>query len=195
RRVWPPVGVCRSRGLVRRTWNKMSAGGVHQVLCLHASPLGYLPEDNTSKPPRDSSRIPLWLLFDGVQDPMNVLHIFLGCPMTPVLSKASTGLMTRVCSVQVKVAQAENSHVPVMKCSNFQMTKPRLLLMVKSFLSFSLCALLTVLPRRDLHPGLVSNPSMSLWYGIPLVPQHSSSLKNKRDVKLNILNKTINATI
>uniref|UniRef100_A0A8C7T023 RNA 2-O ribose methyltransferase substrate binding domain-containing protein n=1 Tax=Oncorhynchus mykiss TaxID=8022 RepID=A0A8C7T023_ONCMY len=83
------------QGVSRRTWNKMSSGGVHQGLCLHASPLGYLPEDNTAKPPRDGSRIPLWLLLDGVQDPINILHIFLGwidCPLTPVLSKASTGV-------------------------------------------------------------------------------------------------------
>lgn len=51
--------------------------------------------------------------------------------------------------MQVKVAQgwqvigtvgaeAENSHVPVMKCSKFQMTKPTLLLMGKYFLCVSM---------------------------------------------------------
>lgn len=52
--------------------NKMCSGGVHQGLCLQASFLGFLTEDKTSKPPRDSSHIPLWLVLDRVQDPMNL---------------------------------------------------------------------------------------------------------------------------
>uniref|UniRef100_A0A4W5K547 Uncharacterized protein n=1 Tax=Hucho hucho TaxID=62062 RepID=A0A4W5K547_9TELE len=65
------------------------------------------------------------------------------CPLTPVLSKAGTGVMEVMgvygydslihmlvlsqCILQLigtMGAKAENSHVPVMKCSNFQMTKP-----------------------------------------------------------------------
>ncbi|CAB1352778.1 unnamed protein product [Coregonus sp. 'balchen'] len=189
--------------------NKMCSGGVHQGLCLQASCLGYLTEDKTSKPPSDSSHVPLWLVLDGVQDPMNLGAIlrsayFLGvdrvasslrnsCPLTPVVSKASSGVMevVRVYGydklsdmLKVKVAQgwqvigtvgaeAENSHVPVMKCSKFQMTKPTLLLMggegegLSRELRLQCEALLTIPPRRDLHPG-VESLNVSVATGILL---------------------------
>uniref|UniRef100_A0A4W5N3G8 rRNA methyltransferase 1, mitochondrial n=1 Tax=Hucho hucho TaxID=62062 RepID=A0A4W5N3G8_9TELE len=189
--------------------NKMCSGGVHQGLCLQASCLGFLTDDKTSKAPRDSSHIPLWLVLDGVQDPMNLGAIlrsayFLGvdrvasslrnsCPLTPVVSKASSGVMEvmRVYGydsvadmLKVKVAQgcqvigtvgaeAENSHVPVMKCSKFQMTKPTLLLMggegegLSRELRLQCEVLLTIPPRRDLHPG-VESLNVSVATGILL---------------------------
>ncbi|KAJ7995864.1 hypothetical protein DPEC_G00231140 [Dallia pectoralis] len=89
--------------------NKMCSGGVHQGLCLQASPLGYLTEDKNAQPLKESSGVPLWLVLDRVQDPMNLGAIlrsayFLGvdrvacslqysCPLTPVVSKASSGVM------------------------------------------------------------------------------------------------------
>ncbi|XP_020340770.1 rRNA methyltransferase 1, mitochondrial isoform X1 [Oncorhynchus kisutch] len=189
--------------------NKMCSGGVHQGLCLQASFLGFLTEDKTSKPPRDSSHIPLWLVLDRVQDPMNLGAIlrsayFLGvdgvasslrnsCPLTPVVSKASSGVMevmrvygydSLVDMVKVKVAQgwqvigtvgaeAENSHVPVMKCSKFQMTKPTLLLMggegegLSRELRLHCEVMLTIPSRRDLHPG-VESLNVSVATGILL---------------------------
>eukprot|EP00063_Salmo_salar_P018733 XP_013993568.1 PREDICTED: rRNA methyltransferase 1, mitochondrial [Salmo salar] len=189
--------------------NKMCSGGVHQGLCLQASCLGFLTDDKTSKPPRDSSHIPLWLVLDGVQDPMNLGAIlrsayFLGvdrvasslrnsCPLTPVVSKASSGVMEvmRVYGydsltdmLKVKLAQgwqvigtvgaeAENAHVPVMKCSKFQMTKPTLLLMggegegLSRELRLQCEVMLTIIPRRDLHPG-VESLNVSVATGILL---------------------------
>ncbi|XP_010868660.2 rRNA methyltransferase 1, mitochondrial [Esox lucius] len=189
--------------------SKMCSGGVHQGLCLQASPLGYLTEDKTLKPPKDSSRIPLWLVLDRVQDPMNLGAIlrsayFLGvdrvasslqnsCPLTPVVSKASSGVMeimgvygydSLMDLMKVKVAQgwqvvgtvgaeAEKPHVPVMQCSDFQMTKPTLLLMggegdgLSPELRLQCEALLTIPPRRDLHPG-VESLNVSVATGILL---------------------------
>uniref|UniRef100_I3KZJ1 rRNA methyltransferase 1, mitochondrial n=2 Tax=Oreochromis niloticus TaxID=8128 RepID=I3KZJ1_ORENI len=89
----------------RKELDKMSNGGVHQGVCLLASPLSYLTED--SAPSRKDA--PLWLVLERIQDPMNLGAIlrsayFLGvdrvasslrytCPLSPVVSKASSGIM------------------------------------------------------------------------------------------------------
>lgn len=88
----------------------MCAGRVHQGVCLQASPLNYLTKDSTPK--TGSNTIPLWLVLEGVQDPMNLGAIlrsayFLGvdrvasslrssCPLSPVVSKASSGAMEAI---------------------------------------------------------------------------------------------------
>ncbi|KAL0994182.1 hypothetical protein UPYG_G00118840 [Umbra pygmaea] len=188
---------------------KMCSGGVHQGLCLHASPLRYLIEDQITKIPEDSSHTPLWLVLDRVQDPMNLGAIlrsayFLGvdrvasslrysCPLTPVVSKASSGVMevmglygydSLTDMLKVKVAQgwqvigtvgaeAGNTNVPIMQCSNFRMTKPTLLLMGGEGEGLSqelrlLCeTLLTIPARRNLHPG-VESLNVSVATGILL---------------------------
>ena len=104
------------------------------------------------------------------------------CPLSPVVSKASSGAM-EVLGVygyenledmlKLKVAQgwqvvgtvgaeAGESHIPVIQCSDFQMTKPTLLLMggEADGLSrelLSLChTLLTIPAGRELFPGIES---------------------------------------
>ncbi|KAM4523997.1 rRNA methyltransferase 1, mitochondrial [Odontesthes bonariensis] len=104
------------------------------------------------------------------------------CPLSPVVSKASSGAM-EVLGVygyenledmlKLKVAQgwqavgtvgaeAGESHIPVIQCSDFQMTKPTLLLMggEADGLSrelLSLChTLLTIPAGRELCPGIES---------------------------------------
>lgn len=202
----------------KRELDKMCSGRVHQGLCLQVSPLRYLSEERDSKPPMDKSNTPLWLVLDGVQDPMNLGAIlrsayFLGvdriassltnsCPLTPVVSKASSGVM-EVMGVygyeslpdmlKGKVAQgwqvvgtvgaeAVNSHTAVRPCSSFQMTKPTLLLMGGEGEGLSpelrLCCdtLLTIPPRRALHSG-VESLNVSVATGILL----HSLLSSRRD--------------
>ncbi|KAK1881008.1 rRNA methyltransferase 1 mitochondrial [Dissostichus eleginoides] len=176
--------------------DKMSSGRVHQGVCLQASPLGYLTEDRDSKP--NAGDIPLWLVLEKIQDPMNLGAIlrsayFLGvdrvvsslhdsCPLSPVVSKASSGAMEviRVYGyenledmLKMKMAQGwqvvgtvgaegEESQVPITLCSDFKVTKPTVLLMggegeglSKQLLS--LCqTLLTIPAGRELFPGIES---------------------------------------
>lgn len=118
--------------------------------------------------------------FLGVDRVASSLHD--SCPLSPVVSKASSGVM-EVFGVygyenledmlRLKASQgwqvvgtvgteAEQSHIPVGQCSDFQMTKPTLLLMggegeglSKELLS--LCqTLLTIPAGRELFPGIES---------------------------------------
>lgn len=181
----------------KKDLDKMSSGRVHQGVCLQASPLRYLTENSDSAPKRNNNT-PLWLVLEGIQDPMNLGAIlrsayFLGvdrvasslrssCPLSPVVSKASSGVMEVIGvygyknledMLRSKVeqgwqvvgtvgAEAEQSNIPVTQCSDFQMTKPTLLLMggegeglSKELLS--LCqTLLTIPAGRELFPGIES---------------------------------------
>ncbi|XP_029311399.1 rRNA methyltransferase 1, mitochondrial [Cottoperca gobio] len=176
--------------------DKMSSGRVHQGVCLQASPLGYLTEDRDSAPKREDT--PLWLVLERIQDPMNLGAIlrsayFLGvdrvvsslhdsCPLSPVVSKASSGVMEVIGvygyenledMLKMKVAQgwqvvgtvgaeAEESQIPVTQCADFQITKPTLLLMGGegeglSQQLLSLCqTLLTIPAGRKMFPGIES---------------------------------------
>lgn len=179
----------------KRTLDKESLGGVHQGVCLRVSPLSFLTVDSE---PERASGVPLWLILERIQDPMNLGAIlrsayFLGvdrvvsslrhsCPLSPVVSKASSGVM-EVMGVYrhenledlLKVgagrgwqvvgtvaAETEGSHVPVVPCSDFDLSKPTMLLMGSegdglSQRLLSLCqTLLTVSPGRDLLPGIES---------------------------------------
>lgn len=118
--------------------------------------------------------------FLGVDRVASSLHD--SCPLSPVVSKASSGVM-EVFGVygyenledmlRLKASQgwqvvgtvgteAEQSHIPIAQCSDFQMTKPTLLLMggegeglSKELLS--LCqTLLTIPAGRELFPGIES---------------------------------------
>lgn len=182
----------------KRDLDKMSSGGVHQGVCLQASPLSYLTEKKDTTPNSKHSDIPLWLVLERIQDPMNLGAIlrsayFLGvdrvasslhhsCPLSPVVSKASSGTMEVIGvygyenledMLRLKVAQGwqvvgtvgaeeKNSQVPVTQCSDFEMTKPTLLLMGGeggglSQELLSLCqTLLTIPAGRDLFPGIES---------------------------------------
>ncbi|XP_069016191.1 LOW QUALITY PROTEIN: rRNA methyltransferase 1, mitochondrial [Embiotoca jacksoni] len=180
----------------KKELDKMSSGGVHQGVCLHASPLTYLTDK--SAPNRGDGGAPLWLVLDRIQDPMNLGAIlrsayFLGvdrvvsslrhsCPLSPVVSKASSGVMEVIGVygyenledvLKAKVArgwqavgtvgaEAEGSQIPVTRCSDFKMTKPTLLLMggEGEGLSpglLSLCkTLLTIPAGGELFPGIES---------------------------------------
>lgn len=104
------------------------------------------------------------------------------CPLSPVVSKASSGVMEVIGvygyenledMLKLKVAQgwqvvgtvgaeAEENHIPVTKCSDFQMTKPTLLLIGGegeglSRELLSLCqTLLTIPAGRELIPSIES---------------------------------------
>ncbi|KAK0137569.1 rRNA methyltransferase 1, mitochondrial [Merluccius polli] len=179
--------------------DRISAGRVHQGVCLQASPLSYLTEETAcTESVKRSGLIPLWLVLDGVQDPMNLGAIlrsayFLGvdrvatglhnsCPLTPVVSKASSGAMEVIDvygyeslekMLKSKVsqgwhvvgtvgAQAEDHSTVVTRCTDFQMTKPTLLLMggegegVSRKLLPQCQTFLTIPPSRRLIPGIES---------------------------------------
>lgn len=95
----------------KKDLDKMSSGRVHQGVCLQASPLSYLTEHEVPHCTsiRQDGSLALWLVLEGIQDPMNLGAIlrsayFLGvdrvasslrysCPLSPVVSKASSGAM------------------------------------------------------------------------------------------------------
>ncbi|TKS89473.1 rRNA methyltransferase 1, mitochondrial [Collichthys lucidus] len=204
----------------KKDLDKMSSGRVHQGVCLQASPLSYLTENSDSAPKRNNNT-PLWLVLEGIQDPMNLGAIlrsayFLGvdrvasslrssCPLSPVVSKASSGVMEVIGvygyknledMLRLKVeqgwqvvgtvgAETKESNIPVTQCSNFQMTKPTLLLMggegeglSKELLS--LCqTLLTIPAGRELFPGIESL-NVSVATGILLHSLLSSRRSTRR---------------
>ncbi|XP_028287368.1 rRNA methyltransferase 1, mitochondrial [Parambassis ranga] len=180
----------------KKDLDTMSSGGVHQGVCLQATPLSYLTEDSALH--RRVTDTPLWLVLERIQDPMNLGAIlrtayFLGvdmvisslrhsCPLSPVVSKASSGVMEVIevygCEklndmLRLKVKQgwqvvgtvgekSENTQIPVTQCMTFQMTKPTLLLMGGegeglSQELVSLCqTLLTIPAGRELVSGIES---------------------------------------
>ncbi|KAL1274477.1 hypothetical protein QQF64_027291 [Cirrhinus molitorella] len=193
----------------KQTLDKMCGGKVHQGLCLQASPLGFITEERPIRSHEGKNHMALWLVLDGVQDPMNLGAIlrsayFLGvdriassihnsCPLTPTVSKASAGVM-EVMEVfgysnlkdMIKVKAEEGWQVvgtvgleecspesTVMPCSDFRMSRPTLLLMGGEGDGLSpelrqMCdVLLTVPPRRNLHPG-VESLNVSVATGILL---------------------------
>nr|XP_055056893.1 rRNA methyltransferase 1, mitochondrial [Misgurnus anguillicaudatus] len=93
----------------KKTLDKMCGGKVHQGLCLLASSLGFIREERSVTLQHKENQGTLWLVLDGIQDPMNLGAIlrsayFLGvdrvassihnsCPLTPTVSKASAGVM------------------------------------------------------------------------------------------------------
>lgn len=181
----------------KRDIDKMAPGRVHQGVCLQASPLTYVTEENQGSPLSRKENIPpLWLVIESVQDPMNLGAIlrsayFLGvdrvassishsCPLSPVVSKASSGTM-EVMEVygyknlsemlKVKKAQgwdvvgtvgAESGESQVTRCSDFIVTKPTLLLIGGEGGGLSLelknhCqTLLTIPAGRQLLTGIES---------------------------------------
>lgn len=183
----------------KRDLDRMCAGRVHQGVCLQASPLGYVTkEDRGRRHARPDGAFPLWLVLEGIQDPMNLGAIlrsayFLGvdrvatsirhsCPLSPVVSKASSGTM-EVLDVhgyenleemlRWKATQGwhvvgtvgvdvEEPLIPVTGCSDFQMSKPTLLLLGGEGTGLSqgllsLCETLLSIPAgRELYPGIDS---------------------------------------
>ncbi|XP_047233413.1 rRNA methyltransferase 1, mitochondrial [Girardinichthys multiradiatus] len=200
----------------KKDLNKMSSGGVHQGVCLRASPLSFLTVETEFS--TSGAGIPLWLVLDRIQDPMNLGAVlrsayFLGvdkvisslghsCPLSPVVSKASSGVMEVMgvygCDsleemLRMKVkhgwhvvgtvgADPKESQIPVIPCSDFQVTRPTMLLMGGegeglSMKLLSLCqTLLTISAGRDLSPGIESL-NISVAAGILL---HSLLLTKSR---------------
>ncbi|KAJ8266383.1 hypothetical protein GJAV_G00129820 [Gymnothorax javanicus] len=205
----------------RKELDRLCGGRVHQGLCLEASPLGYVRDEGSVETTEDGNGPPLWLVLEGVQDPMNLGAIlrsayFLGvdriassihnsCPLTPVVSKASSGVMEIVevhgyenlaDMLRVKVEQgwqvigtvgaAEVAmDVPVRHCSDFSLTAPSLLLIGGEGTGLSpelrqLChVLLTIAPRRELHPN-VESLNVSVATGILVHSLLSSRTKVHR---------------
>ncbi|KAL0192464.1 hypothetical protein M9458_010760, partial [Cirrhinus mrigala] len=56
----------------KQTLDKMCGGKVHQGLCLQASPLGFITEERPITSHEVKNHRALWLILDGVQDPMNL---------------------------------------------------------------------------------------------------------------------------
>ncbi|XP_061666241.1 rRNA methyltransferase 1, mitochondrial isoform X6 [Syngnathoides biaculeatus] len=189
----------------KRDLDRMCSGRVHQGVCLQATPLSYLTNDSDPS----SNSTPLWLVLDRIQDPMNLGAIlrsayFLGvdrvatsvyhsCPLTPVVSKASAGIMEVMNvygyknledMVRVKAArgwrvvgtvaaEVRQSGLPVTPCSDFRMTTPTLLLIGGegdglSQKLLNLCQMLVTIPAgRQLLPG-VESLNVSVATGILL---------------------------
>lgn len=189
----------RVQRVSKKTLDRMCPGRVHQGVCLQASPLAYVTtEDRGRRQERADGSLPLWLVLEEIQDPMNLGAIlrsayFLGvdrvatsihhsCPLSPVVSKASSGAMevldvhgyenlekmlrwkaTQGWHVVGTVgADDEEPLIPVTGCSDFQMSKPTLLLLGGegtglSRKLLSLCETLLSIPSgRELYPGIDS---------------------------------------
>lgn len=61
--------------VTKREMEKMIGGAVHQGLCLQASPLSFLTKEKGSNGQGNwltGNPCPLWLVLEGVQDPMNL---------------------------------------------------------------------------------------------------------------------------
>ncbi|XP_018586533.2 rRNA methyltransferase 1, mitochondrial [Scleropages formosus] len=203
RRQGVPIRRCR-----RAELDSMSARRVHQGVCLEASPLDFLTDHGDLAQHR-AVQTPLWLVLDSVQDPMNFGAIlrsayFLGvdrvassirnsCPLTPVVSKASSGVMEIMgvygCRdlagmLKAKVREGwqvvgtvgtedKGVTVPVLSCTQFQLTSPTLLLMGGEGTGLSaelleLCHSTVTIPAgRELHPA-VESLNVSVAAGILL---------------------------
>ncbi|XP_060114855.1 rRNA methyltransferase 1, mitochondrial [Heteronotia binoei] len=97
----------------RKVLDVLCKGGVHQGVCLEATPLRPIRWQEGSSQEAEGATSErsqlLWLALEGIQDPMNLGAVlrsahFLGvdrivmshknsCPLTPVVSKASAGAM------------------------------------------------------------------------------------------------------
>lgn len=182
----------------KKTIEKMVPGRVHQGVCLQASPLTYVTEKKRSShlSVKDENIPPLWLVIESVQDPMNLGAIlrsayFLGvdrvissishsCPLSPVVSKASSGSMevmevygyTNLCEILkqkkalgwdvVGTVGFESGETHATRCSDFTVTKPTLLLIggegegLSQELQSHCQTLLTIPAGRQLFTGIES---------------------------------------
>lgn len=187
----------------RKTLDALCKGGVHQGVCLEATPLrptcwqeSPFHEDEEAAA-RDGSQL-IWLALEGIQDPMNLGAVlrsahFLGvdrivmsqrksCPLTPVVSKASSGAMEVMdvfstdnlqSLLKEKARQGwevlgtvghttAQDDIPVVRCSDFRWTRPTVLLLGNEGYGLSpetrdVCQrMLTISPGRDLPAGIES---------------------------------------
>ncbi|KAM6110662.1 rRNA methyltransferase 1, mitochondrial [Pterocles gutturalis] len=186
----------------RRELDALCRGQVHQGVCLEASPLRFKSLEEAEKPHLGDEENPnqqlIWLVLEQIQDPMNLGALlrsayFLGvdrvvtsqrnsCPLTPTVSKASSGVMEvfDVYSTDdlrgfLKAKTAEGwevvgtvsnpedvENVPVISCLEFQWNKPVIIVIGSegdglSLETQRLCHRMLAIPSgRALHPGIES---------------------------------------
>ncbi|OXB64880.1 hypothetical protein ASZ78_009761, partial [Callipepla squamata] len=186
----------------RRELDELCEGRVHQGVCLEATPLPFKSLEEAEEPGwgdgESLNRQLLWLVLEQIQDPMNLGALlrsayFLGvdrvvtsqrnsCPLTPTVSKASSGAMevfdvystddlrsflkakaAEGWEVVGTVSQSEAvENVPVISCSEFRWNKPIILVIGNEGDGLSLetqllCQQMLVIPSgRALHPGIES---------------------------------------
>ncbi|NXU58581.1 MRM1 methyltransferase, partial [Turnix velox] len=186
----------------RRELDALCRGKVHQGVCLEATPLRFKSLEEAEKPDLGDEERPnpqlIWLVLEQIQDPMNLGALlrtayFLGvdrvvtsqrnsCPLTPTVSKASSGAVEifDVYStddlqgfLKAKAAEGwevvgtasspeEVEGVPVISCLEFQWNKPTIIVIGSEGDGLSLetqllChQMLTIPPGRALHPGIES---------------------------------------
>ncbi|NXI95756.1 MRM1 methyltransferase, partial [Psophia crepitans] len=186
----------------RRELHALCGGRVHQGVCLEAAPLRFKSLEEAEKPDlgheEDPKQQVVWLVLEQIQDPMNLGALlrsayFLGvdrvvttqrnsCPLTPTVSKASSGAMevldvysTDDIQSFLKAKTAEGweivgtitkpkdvENVPVISCLEFQWNKPVIIVIGSEGDGLSLetqllChRMLTIPPGRALHPGIES---------------------------------------
>ncbi|XP_072738413.1 rRNA methyltransferase 1, mitochondrial [Ciconia boyciana] len=186
----------------RRELDALCRGQVHQGVCLEATPLRFKSLEEAEKPDLGDEESPnrqlIWLVLEHIQDPMNLGALlrsayFLGvdrvvtsqrssCPLTPTVSKASSGAMEvfdvygtddlrsflkaktaegwEVVGTVSKPEDVEN--VPVISCLEFRWNKPVIIVIGSEGDGLSLetqllChRMLAIPPGRALHPGIES---------------------------------------
>ncbi|XP_077167873.1 rRNA methyltransferase 1, mitochondrial [Paroedura picta] len=186
----------------RKALDALCNGGVHQGVCLEATPLRPIGWEEVSSheaegAAREGTHL-LWLALEGILDPMNLGAVlrsahFLGvdgivtsrrnsCPLTPVVSKASSGAMEVFdvfgtdCLQSFLQAKSEQGWdivgtvsysavldgIPVESCLDFHWTRPTVLLLGNeghgvSPEALSLCRrMVSIFPGRELQPGIES---------------------------------------
>ncbi|NXV83850.1 MRM1 methyltransferase, partial [Atlantisia rogersi] len=188
--------------ITKREMNALCKGGVHQGVCLEASPLRFKSLEEDEKPGLEGKenlkQQLIWLVLEQIQDPMNMGAVlrsayFLGvdrvvtsqrnsCPLTPTVSKASSGAMEvldvystdniqsflkaktaegwEVVGTVAKPEDVEN--VPVISCLEFRWSRPVIIVIGNEGDGLSLetqllChRMLSIPPGRVLHPGIES---------------------------------------
>nr|XP_025962035.1 rRNA methyltransferase 1, mitochondrial [Dromaius novaehollandiae] len=186
----------------RRELDALCGGQVHQGVCLEATPLRCRSVEEAETPRSGGEDGPgrrvVWLALERIQDPMNLGALlrsayFLGadgvvtsrrssCPLTPTVSKASSGAMevfdvystddlqsflkaktAEGWEVVGTVSRTEDAEdVPVVNCLEFQWNKPIILVIGSegdglSLETQRLChRMLVIPPGRALCPGIES---------------------------------------
>ncbi|XP_072209541.1 rRNA methyltransferase 1, mitochondrial [Excalfactoria chinensis] len=207
----------------RRELDALCGGRVHQGVCLEATPLRFKrleeAEESGLGDGESPNRQVLWLVLEQIQDPMNLGALlrsayFLGvdrvvtsrrnsCPLTPTVSKASSGAMevfdvysTDDLRSFLKAKAAEGwevvgtasqsetvENVPIISCMEFRWNKPIILVIGSEGDGLSLetqllCHQMLLIPSgRALHPGIESL-NVSVATGILLHSICSQKLRN-----------------